>query len=263
MTGPNPHRQKNAWKILDQLFVERDNTFVIHYSCETFYERPEGRSPRVTSIAIRRLGSGQTVSFSIHQVAERKSVPFADITANYDQLEREMLDEFYNFVGSHRGSNYIHWNMRDINYGFAAIEHRHRVLQGTPIHIEEAKKFDVARLFIDIYGVGYTDHPRLTSLLELNSIKALDFLSGKDEADAFERQDYAALHRSTLRKVDVIANLAGRAHDRILKTRTTWWEMHGGHLRTALNWVAEHRWFQLLAGAASIAGLVLAIIALK
>jgi hypothetical protein len=149
--------------------------------------------------------------------------------------------------------------MRDINYGFPAIEHRHRVLKGQPVHIEEAKKFDLSRMFIDIYGVGYADHPRLSSLLELNSIKPLDFLSGKEEADAFEKQDYAALHRSTLRKVDVLANLASRAHDRNLKPRTTWWEMHGGHVRTVVIWVAENRWFQLLAGIASIIGLLLTL----
>ncbi|MCZ7593680.1 MAG: hypothetical protein M5U16_01285 [Hyphomicrobium sp.] len=263
MSGPNPTRQKQAWKVLDQLFIERENTFVIHYSCETFYERPEGRSPRITSIAIRRLGSGQTVSFSIHQVAERSSIPFKDITAKYDELEKEMLDEFYKFAGSHRGSNFLHWNMRDINYGFAAIDHRYRVLEGEPAPIEESKKFDLSRLFIDIYGVGYADHPRLSSLLELNAIKPLDFLSGKEEAEAFERQDYAALHRSTLRKVDVLANLASRAHDRALKTRTTWWEMHGGYWRTAVNWIAGHRGFQLVAGVASILGLALTIYALR
>lgn len=259
MSGPNPTRQKEAWKVVDQLFIERENTFVIHYSCETFYERPEGRSPRITSIAIRRLGSGQTVSFSIHQIAERSSIAFTDIEAKYDDLEKEMLDEFYKFVGSHQGAKYLHWNMRDINYGFAAIEHRHRVLKGEPIHIDEAKKFDLSRMLIDIYGVGYADHPRLTSLLELNSIKPLDFLSGKNEAEAFEIQDYAALHRSTLRKVDVLANLASRAHNRDLKTRTTRWEMHGGRLRTSINWIAENRWFQVLAGVASIIGLILTL----
>ncbi len=259
MTGPNPSRQKQAWKILDQIFIERDNTFVVHYSCETFYDRPEGRSPRITSIAIRRLGSGQTVSFSIHQVAERSSVPFAEITAQYDELERAMLDEYYQFIGSHRGANFLHWNMRDINYGFAAIDHRYRVLKGEPVQIDEAKKFDLSRLLIDIYGVGYADHPRLSSLQELNSIKPLDVLSGKEEADAFERQGYAALHRSTLRKVDVLSNIANRAHDRALKTRTTKWEMHGGHWRTAIGWVAENRWFQVVAGVASIVGLLLTL----
>jgi hypothetical protein len=62
---------------------------------------------------------------------------------------------FFAHVGSHRGLKYLHWNMRDINYGFAAIEHRHRVLGGSPVIVDDDKKIDLARLLIDIYGVGY------------------------------------------------------------------------------------------------------------
>jgi hypothetical protein len=72
---------------------------------------------------------------------------------------------------------YLHWNMRDANYGFAAIEHRYRVLGGSPIIIDDDKKTDLARLLIDIYGVGYTGHPRLETLLAQNSIKTLDLLT--------------------------------------------------------------------------------------
>ncbi len=39
----------------------------------------------------------------------------------YDDLEKEMLDEFFLFVSKHNNYNRIHWNMRDINYGFEAI----------------------------------------------------------------------------------------------------------------------------------------------
>jgi hypothetical protein len=35
---------------------------------------------------------------------------------------------------------YLHWNMRDINYGFAAIEHRHRVLDGSPVIVEMTRR---------------------------------------------------------------------------------------------------------------------------
>ena len=58
------------------------------------------------------------------------------------------------------------------------------------------------------------------------------------------------------------ANIAGRAHDRNLKTNTTWWEMHGGRVRTALVWMAANRTFQLGAGLASIVGVALALWAL-
>lgn len=259
MTTPNPENQKAAWTKLNSVFTDAANTWVIHYSCESFYDRPNGASPRITSIAVRRLDSGQTLSFSIHQVAEQSGIPFDQIDTHYDQLERQMLEAFYHHVGSHMGMRYLHWNMRDINYGFAALEHRHRVLKGTPVVIEDDKKIDLARVLIDIYGVGYIGHPRLETLLAQNSIRPRDFLTGPQEAEAFEKRNFVGLHQSTLRKVDVIANLADRARSRQLKTNTTWWEMHGGQIRTALNWMAENKTFQLLAGVTSIVGLILAL----
>lgn len=67
---------------------------MIHYSGESFYDRPDGASPRITSIAVRKLDTGQTLSFSIHQVAERAGIAFAQIERSYDKLERMMLDAF-------------------------------------------------------------------------------------------------------------------------------------------------------------------------
>jgi len=133
------------------------------------------------------------------------------------------------------------------------------VLGGKPAFIiPDENKFDLARLLIDIYGTGYTGHPRLTTLLEKNKIQPRDFLNGASEAEAFEQGNFVGLHQSTLRKVDIIANLAGRAQDRSLKTNTTWWKMHGGRFRTFVNFAAESRTFQLVAGTASIIGLVIA-----
>lgn len=258
MSAPDQKRQKEARAVLGRLFADAANVWVIHYSCEGFYERTDGRSPRITSIAVRKLDSGQTISFSIHQVAELRGIALEAITAHYDALEREMLDAYSRHIGGHRGMKYLHWNMRDINYGFAAIEHRHRVLGGEPYIIQDENKFDLSRLLIDIYGVAYTSHPRLATILERNHIQPRDFLNGASEAEAFVQKNYVGLHQSTLRKVDMLANIAGRAFDRSLKTNTTWWEMHGGRFRTFVNWAAESRTFQLVAGLASIVGLVIA-----
>jgi hypothetical protein len=260
LSAPDPKRQKISRELIDRLFEDAANVWVTHYSCESFYDRTDGRSPRITSIAMRKLDSGQTISFSIHQVAELDGIDLAGITSHYDALEKKMLDAFFAHIGGHRGMKYLHWNMRDINYGFAAIEHRYRVLGGIPTFIiPDDNKFDLARLLIDIYGVGYTGHPRLTTLLDKNKIQPRDFLNGASEAEAFEQENFVGLHQSTLRKVDMIANLAGRARDRSLKTNTTWWEMHGGRLRTFINFAAESRTFQLAAGSASIVALAIAI----
>ena len=115
MAGPNPKRQKAGWATIDSLITDAANCWIIHYSCESFYDRPEGRSSRITSIAVRKLDTAQTLSFSIHQIAEERGILFAEIEAHYDRLEREMLDRFYAHVGHHQGMKYVHWNMRDIN----------------------------------------------------------------------------------------------------------------------------------------------------
>jgi hypothetical protein len=70
-----------------------------------------------------------------------------------------MFKEFFRFVKVHKSFNWVHWNMRDLNYGFEAIENRYKVLGGKPIIIEDDKKFDLARLLIDIYGVRCMGHP--------------------------------------------------------------------------------------------------------
>ena len=264
MTAPNPKRQKEARKILDSLFERSDKVCVVHYSCESFYDREDGRSPRVTSIALRRLDSGQTTSYSIHQAAEVSGVPLDAIDERYDDLEREMLRNFFEHISGFQGMTYLHWNMRDANYGFQAIEHRYRVLhRSDPQHIvDDRDKSDLSRLLVDIYGVHYIGHPRLSKLLSKNKMKPRDFLSGADEARAFEEHDFVALHQSTLRKVDVIANIAARAHDRQLKTNTTWWEMRGGRIVTFFRWLGEHPFWSLLAGLFGLAGVIAAVVAL-
>jgi hypothetical protein len=256
MSSPNPKKQRLGWQTLDSLFFDAAHLWIIHYSCESFYDRPNGRSPRITSIAVRKVLSGQTRSFSIHQVAEQKGIPFDEIEKHYDALELEMLDGFYSHVNSFQGTKYLHWNMRDINYGFAAIEHRHRVLGGQPVLIEDDKKVDLSRLLIDIYGVGYAAHPRLTTLLSANSIQPKDFLNGEQESHAFENRDFVALHQSTLRKVDILSDIFERAHDRQLRTNTTWWEMHGGRLRAVVEWLAANK---MIAFFIALIGLLLAL----
>lgn len=253
-------RQKEARKKLESLFSDRSNVWVIHYSCESFYDRPNGASPRITSLAVRSLDTAQTHSFSIHQVAERLKVPFAEIETRYDELERQMLADYYSHLGSHRGMKYLHWNMRDINYGFAAIDHRFQVLGGMPVSVDDTKKFDLSRILMDIYGGAYIGHSRLEKLIEKNGINPRDLMSGAQEAQAFVNGNYVGLHQSTLRKVDVLANIAERAHNKQLLTDTNWWQMHGGSLKSVIEWIAENKIIALIF---AVTGLVLGIYTIK
>jgi len=252
-------RRKKALKRLDELSNNEEHVLVIHYSCESFYDRPEGQTPRVTSIAVRNYASGQTESFSIHKVAELTGAAFTDIDAEYDVLEQKMLKEFFQFMSQHKTYEWVHWNMRDINYGFPALEHRFKVLKGEPIELDESRKFDLSRALVSIYGNKYMRHPRLVKLIEENHITDRDLLDGPGEAAAFDEKEFVKLHQSTLRKVDVLANIMGRVIDESLKTHASWFDKHGAHPKIILEYIAKHWGFTLLTGAIGVGSAVYAI----
>ena len=254
MTAPNPRRQRENREIVARLLSQPENCWIVHYSCESFYDRQDGSSPRVTSIAVRNLASAQTKSFSIHQIAERKKIELAEICEKYDDLEKIMLKEFFDHIKKYQNMNFIHWNMRNSQFGFAAIEHRMKVLGGTPFVLDSGRKFDLPRILVEIYGAKYADDPKLESLISLNSIRPLNFLSGANEASAFREKRYVDMHYSTLRKVDVIADIFYRVYDRTLKTKTTWWQMHGGQIKTAYDWIVDNK---SVAFGIAIGGLIL------
>lgn len=249
-------QRRKASESLDKLFKSAEHCLVIHYSCESFYDRADGRTARITSIAVRQLDSGQTRSFSIHKVAELQKVDLTDIASHYDRLELDMLDEFFAFARGKQHCHWMHWNMRDINYGFQALEHRHRVLGGNPHEIEDEKKFDLSRLLIAIYGVRYAGHPRLESIMQINRITHRDFLVGREEAAAWDSQEFVKLHQSTLRKVDVMANIGGRAHSRSLVTQAPWQDRLQFHPAVLIELLKEHWIFSLIAIVATLGGIL-------
>jgi hypothetical protein len=247
----------NAKKILTDLFEIPHSVVFIHYSCESFYDRPDGSSPRITSIAVRFLGSGQTKSFSIHQEAETQRIAHADITQRYDELEKRMLDNFAAFCQRFTGCKWVHWNMRDGNYGFEAIAHRHRVLGGEPCELQDTNKIDLARLFHDLLGPKYIPHPRFKNLLDRNDMVPRNFLSGAEEAEAFNNQEYVRLHQSTLSKVDTLSNLAEYAAEDRLKCDNGYFKRRGLSLTTTGAIIKDH---PIFAGV-TVLGIVAALVA--
>lgn len=246
-------RRKKARREVEEIHNNENHVLIIHYSCESFYDRESGQTPRITSIAARNFASGQTESFSIHKVAELAACPPHEIETRYDELEKKMLGEFYDFLETHASYDWVHWNMRDINYGFAALEHRFKVLRGRPkARLDESRKHDLSRIIVALYGPSYIAHPRMKKLMEKNGIKALDFLDGAGEAAAFENKEFVKLHQSTLRKVDIISNILGRIIDGTLKTDANWRDQYGIHPAALIELAVKHWLF-------SVAGLLLAI----
>lgn len=86
----------------------------------------------------------------------------------------------------------------------------------------------------------------MEKLLEKNGIKAKDYLSGQQEAGAFENHEYIKLHMSTLRKVDVFANILNRAINNTLKVNSKWTEFYGISIQGFINFCKDTWWIQLI-----------------
>lgn len=253
-------KRKEVRAELKNLYENSERVLVIHYSCESFYDIKDGRTPRVTSIAVRSLKSAQTTSFSIHKIAERERVLVDDIPKRYDDLEKKMLSDFFEFVRRKEYFYFIHWNMRDGNYGFSAIEHRYQVLGGIPCVISDDKKFDLARALIALFGRQYVGHGngkgRFLMLVELNKLTSKGALTGKEEAEAFDSAEYVKLHQSTLRKVDCMSNVFEKILDGSLRTNAKWIDTHGMHPKVIVESIKEHWIWSATVMLAVLSGLV-------
>ena len=208
------------------------SVFVVHYACESFDQGQGYASPRITAIALRNLGSGATTSFSIHaevELARRRNNDMSGL----DGMEQAMLFRFYEFLSRNPSATYLHWNMRDEKFGFAAIGHRFALLNGEPVAVHDSQKIDLSRLFVEMYGSDYVAKPYIETLAELNGLSTSSFLSGLDEARAFTHGQYYNVLQSVLCKVTLIADVAQLASDRALKTEASWWTLNGGQLREA------------------------------
>jgi hypothetical protein len=140
-------------------------------------------------------------SFSIHLIAEINKIPRNDIHDHYDELEKEMLAQFFAFLSDNDGSFWLHWNMSNINYGFEALIHRYKVLSGADgKRIPDSKKFNLSSLILSKYGKNCVEHPRMPSFMKLNDGEHRDYLAGKEEVDAFADKEYVKLHKSTMSK---------------------------------------------------------------
>lgn len=233
MAAPNPSRQRSARKRLEELFALPSSVLVIHYACQSFFQPQSIGSPRIASIALRNLSNGHTTSFSIHEEIELQRQNQSNIPANLDQLERSMLDKYFDFLREQKGMRFVHWNMRDIKFGFAALEHRYSVLGGNPYSLGQPSCYDLAMLIADIYGSDYLPRPHLEHLAKRNNITMSGYLPGEIEPEAFNRGQYFLVLQSSLCKVTIISDIAHQIYDRTLKTNATWWILNVGRLREA------------------------------
>ena len=117
----------------------------------------------------------------------------------YPQIEKEMLLRFFNHVNRNQNMKYMHWNMRDVGYQLAALEHR---FTG---HWTVSQLLSLIISNLIWLGCWSMSMERVISvtrdwkkLIQKNHITMVNFLTGAEEARAFEEGRYFQLHWSTL-----------------------------------------------------------------
>jgi hypothetical protein len=211
---------------LRRLREHLDTAFIVHYSSQPLNDSNESYSPRITSIAVHDLESNTTHSFSIHLEAEVSRVSKSEVEGKYDELEKAMIANFYDFVNKHINHCWVHWNMRNIHFGFEQISHRYKVLGATSNDIPMIlgnKRFNLSDMILDIYGEDCISHPRMAKLMQMNGGEPRGFLSGESEAKAFSDKEYVKLHQSTLCKVGWFQEMLLLLLERKIKTERSNW----------------------------------------
>lgn len=192
----------DSGRFIKEVKARPENFYVIHYSCQSLYDDNDALSPRITSIAITHYATEQTVSFSTHSTAEELRIPRESVRDRFDEVERKLLQDFYAFIRDRRDKYWVHWNMRNLTFGFEHLEHRYRVLGGNdaPV-IPVERRLNLNDILSDRYGGGYAKHPKMKSLMELNGGAHRHFLTGEEEVRAFQNNEFIRMHNSTLAKV--------------------------------------------------------------
>ncbi|WP_276498492.1 hypothetical protein [Pontibacter litorisediminis] len=224
------HEREEGLNQLNKILENRSRVLIVHYSCESFLN-PRGRTPRITSISILKLGSEQAKSFSIHLSAQLLKLDFLSLSeVEYDQAEKHMLDTYFSYLRSHRNYKWVHWKMLNSKYGFEAVCLRYEILGGTPISIPDKNKYDLSDVLRQIYSSKFENNlpnGKLLNLAKRNRYALGESLTGKQEAEAFDEQKFQELYFSTLSKVRIIANFLNAAANRKLKVAAHPIRVHG------------------------------------
>lgn len=214
---------------LKKIDNNKSKYLVIHYSSESFFGLG-GKSPRITSIAVENLEFGQTELFAIYKSAEEMGKSFDEILDHYNEIEKKMLDGYFDYLRNNHNKIWLHWNMRDSIFGFKALEHRYQVLGGNPFVLSDNQQINIASLFKELYGSGYIEDKKMDKLMEKNQLEPKQYLTGAAEAKAFEEGKYYELSMSTSSKVRMFTQMVNMAIDKTLKTNTPEKKLYGKSL---------------------------------
>jgi hypothetical protein len=243
-----PVDSENFW---DNIKKHPDRFYIIHYSSQSLYdEGVDGLSPRITSIVVMHYATRQTVSFALHAIAESMGISKEAVESHYDDIERELLVRFFHFLRDRREKYWIHWNMRNLTFGFEHLEHRYRSLhKNEPPSVPVEVRLNLNDILRQRYGSGYASDPKMLNLMLLNGDRDKRFLEGQQEAEAFLKKEFIRMHSSTICKVEFFRSVINSALNGKLRTA-------GKGLLVRIDRLLESRPARVIAFVAALASII-------
>jgi hypothetical protein len=181
----------------------------IHYSQE-LQANCAAQTPPVSAIVVQQVLTGQQQTFAAFQIAEQRGISPADFTGYLSELEKQLLQDFFDFVARTPDAVWLHWAMRQPRFGFEVLAQRARLYGLTPTNIPAHQRFDLSTYLKRRFGDDYVPHPRFWNAIERNGLVGPDLLNEEAAAAAWANREYAKLIVSLSSKVDAIADLFER-----------------------------------------------------
>ncbi|MCX2839110.1 hypothetical protein OQ279_13215 [Salinimicrobium sp. MT39] len=255
--------RRTAIRNVKKLIQNPANVFCIHYSQSQTYDDDYGSiSPIITSIVIKSLDEKIDKQFAIHFEADKAGIPKDQIQDSYRELELRILKSFNDFVKRHKNCTWVHWDMKNIHFGFEAIKHRFEKIFEDLENYQEIPTNNTHSLLIILermYGENFVEGPdKLESLIVFNNNGLQEglYLQRSTESSEFANKNFKGVIDSVDCKVEFLKKAIKKLITKELKIQNK-------NLYSLFIDFITHPIFHFIGWIATISGLVAAIIALK
>ena len=222
----NEHKESN--RIINEYVKKKSNYIFIHYARQNCFSDAYEKGPRVVVIVVMNAESEQFSVFSLKKSADKRGKDFfklSDIEKN--EIEYSMLQEFFVYVEENKDKVWLHWNMKNNNFGFSAIEDRFRELGGDSFHFKEDKLINISVLLKKKYGMNYAKDNKwngkavgkMYDIFILNHITDSNILDGEREIIEYIVKNITSIEQSVLGKLKAFKIIMEKAADNALKCR--------------------------------------------
>jgi hypothetical protein len=217
-------RRQQAIENLKKVVEDPSKVLFIHYTQSRTYDDDYGGiSPIITSIVVKSMDDQVCKHFALQFEADKAGIPKDEIQDSYRELEYRILKAFNDFVRRNTMCIWIHWDMKDINFGFEAIKHRfEKIFEGLDDYCEipSNQKRNLRQVLEGMYGERFADGPdHFKDILICNSSNIEDpgYLTRDAESKEFESKNFDSVIKSVDVKVDFLRRATKKLLDRELK----------------------------------------------